>query len=133
MAPTEVLRVSARQALEWRGTNTIADPVWAYQRYVAGKQMLFFGRTVEHSQEVCAAFRAAGVAAEHVDGTDGDPRRDGMVGAFRSKRIQVLGNCQLFDEGFDVPGCDGGVRRALHDEHHAMAANVRPRNAPGRR
>ena len=105
LAPTWVLRVHASQALAWRGTNTIADPVYTYARYTPGEQMLFFGRTVEHSREVCAAFRAAGVSAEHVDGTDSDGRRDQVVEAFRRGYRQVLGNCQLFDEGFDVPGC----------------------------
>ena len=133
LAPTQVARVRASQALAWRGSNTIADPVYAYGRYVPGQQMLFFGRTVEHSKEVCAAFRAAGVAAEHVDGTDGDPRRDGMVEAFKSRRIQVLGNCQLFDEGFDVPGCPSCVCGTKHDEHHTLAANVRARDASGAR
>ena len=105
LAPTRVLRVPLGDMAAWE-PNTIRDPVHAYQAYVPGQRALFFGRTVDHSAEVCERFRAAGVPAEHVDGTDTDGRRDRLVRAFRDGGIRVLGNCQLFDEGFDVPGCE---------------------------
>ena len=106
LAPTRVLRIPPAAALEWRRSNTVGDAVSAYQRYVPGSSALYFGKSIANSREVCDAFRAAGVSAEHVDGGDSDARRDQMVRAFKARDIAVLGNCQLFDEGFDVPGCE---------------------------
>ena len=107
LAPTGVYRVPASERMKWQGSNTCADPVHAYQQLMQGLPALFFGRTVQHSVDVCAAFRAAGIVAEHVDGTDSDTHRDALTERFRSGDIAVLGNCQLFDEGFDVPSCVG--------------------------
>ena len=116
LAPTRVLRVHASQAFAWRGTNTIADPVWAYQRYTPGERMLFFGRTVQHSKDVCAAFRAAGISAEHVDGDrHRRPARSGGRGIPPGQR-QVLGNCQAVRRGFRRARLRGRVRRALHHD-----------------
>ena len=106
LATTRVLRIGVTQAEQWRRSNTVADAVRAYTRYVPGTRAIYFGRTVANSREVCEAFRAAGIPAEHVDGGDSDAHRDSMVRSFRAGQIRILGNCQLFDEGFDVPGCE---------------------------
>ena len=105
LARTRVLQISMAAALEWRGSNTIGHPVSAYLRHVPGSSAIYFGKSVANSREVCDAFRAAGVAAEHVDGEDSDARRDAMMRAFKAHEIAVLGNCRLFSEGLDVPTC----------------------------
>ncbi len=135
LAPTDVYRVPASERLRWQGSNTCADPVPVYQRLMAGLPALFFGRTVEHSREVCAAFRAAGIVAEHLDGTDSDSHRDALTAAFAAGDINVLGNCQLFDEGFDVPACAGVLvgRRTKSVTRWLQMVGRAMRPGPGKR
>ena len=84
----------------------MADTVSAYLNYAAGRRAIFFGITREHSRQVCAALRAAGVAAEHVDGDDSDSRRDRIMAGLKDGGLDVVGNVDLISEGFDAPGCD---------------------------
>ena len=105
LAPTEVYRIRPTEVdAHKRGAWT--DAAEAYCRYTPGRQALFFGRSVAHSQAVVAELQDRRVSAEHLDGSDTDARRDWLVRAFSDGAITVLGNCELFDEGFDVPGCE---------------------------
>ena len=106
LAPTRLFRVSKSDAAGWKGTNTVADAMSAYEAYSPGRRAIFFGRTVTHSQEVCEALRGRGWRVAHLDASDGDARRDRVFSQFRAGDIQVLGNCGLFSEGIDVPGCE---------------------------
>jgi superfamily II DNA or RNA helicase len=61
---------------------------------------------VQHSKNVAADFNAAGIPAQHVDGTTpADERRQAMED-FRAGRVLVLTNCNLFVEGVDVPALE---------------------------
>jgi DNA repair protein RadD len=48
-------------------------------------------------------FRAAGVAAEHIDAKTPLEERKRIIAGFRSGAIKVLCNCMIFTEGFDEP------------------------------
>ncbi|MCP9823906.1 DEAD/DEAH box helicase [Synechococcus sp. EJ6-Ellesmere] len=65
------------------------------------------GVTVEHAQELAAAFNWAGISAVAVDGKTPTAERDHAFSAFRAGQIKVLCCCALVDEGLDVPeaGC----------------------------
>jgi superfamily II DNA or RNA helicase len=65
------------------------------------------GVSVEHAEELAAAFRAAGIKAVAVDGKTPTKERDRIFAAFRSGEIAVLCTCAMVDEGLDVPeaGC----------------------------
>ncbi len=85
------------------------DAVRHYQRIAPGKQGIVFCCSIEHSKHVVAQFRAAGVRAEHLDGTEDDHRRRRVVESFARGDIKILSNCELFTEGFDVPGADVAI------------------------
>ena len=106
LARTRLLQVDAATATDWLRTPNIGEPVSAYLTHAPGTRAIYFGRSVANSREVCQAFREAGVAAEHLDGGDTDARRDAMVRAFKGGDVRVLGNCELFTEGFDAPACE---------------------------
>ena len=70
---------------------------------------MLFATTIKHSQELCQAFREAGVKAEHVDyHMDPSPggEREQIYDRFRSGEITVVCNCILLGVGADFPACE---------------------------
>lgn len=92
------------------------------------------GVSVEHAEELDAAFRAAGIKAVAVDGKTPTAERDRIFAAFRAGEIQVLCCCALVDEGLDVPeaGCLQLVRptRSLRLLRQLQGRVLRP--SPGK-
>jgi DNA repair protein RadD len=82
----------------------IGDVVEHYQRLAPGQQGIVFAVSREHSRHIAEAFCAAGVKAEHVDGSMKDRDRSRIVDGFRGGEVRVMVNVDLFGEGFDVPG-----------------------------
>lgn len=80
------------------------DPVEAWLEYAKGERTVVFARNVEHSKELCEAFKIAGVRAEHVDGGTPGDIRDRILYDFKRGLIDVLCNCNILTEGFDAPG-----------------------------
>ncbi len=68
-----------------------------------GRKTVCFAVDVEHSKSIVAAFREAGVTAEHIDGTMSNEARDAVMDRFRDDEFEVLVNCQLLVEGVDIP------------------------------
>jgi DNA repair protein RadD len=82
----------------------IQSAVDEYRRICDGAPALVFSVNLDHSRLVAKAFSEAGYRAAHVDGTTPKDERKDAIAALGGGRIQVLSNCQLFDEGLDVPG-----------------------------
>lgn len=81
----------------------VGDVVREWQRHAAGRLTAVFAVGVEHSIALRDAFRAVGVAAEHIDGeTPADTRRD-VLRALEAGRVQVVCNCAVLTEGWDCP------------------------------
>ncbi|MGI9251341.1 MAG: DEAD/DEAH box helicase family protein [Pseudohongiellaceae bacterium] len=97
------------------GTVICGETVSLYQKHLDGKQAVFFGVDVAHSKRTAQTFRAAGITAEHIDGTTRDFRRIAVIDGFRKGRIKVLCNCNIIGEGFDCPNA-AGVIIARHSE-----------------
>lgn len=85
------------------------DAVQHYLALARGKRAVAFAVSIEHSQHVAAQFRAAGVRAEHVDGTTPADERDAAVARFVRGETLVLSNAELFGEGFDVPAIEAAI------------------------
>jgi hypothetical protein len=69
-------------------------------------QAIAFCVSVAHAVQLAATLRQHGFEAEAVHGELGMLERSAVIEGFRSGRIQVLTNCQVLTEGFDVPACD---------------------------
>lgn len=110
----------------------IGDVVSTYLRLAPGKQGIIFAVDREHSRTIAGEFRAAGIRALNVDGSMKSAEREDAVAAFRRGDVTILTNCELFGEGFDVPGiayC--GLARptqslALHLQQVGRALRVMP-------
>lgn len=81
----------------------IGDVCQNWSRIAPNRKTLVFGCSVKHSQHLCENFRAIGIKAEHVDGKTPEKERDKIVESFKNGDTQVLCNCAVFQEGFDVP------------------------------
>lgn len=89
-----------------------ANLVGSYRRHANGLRCLVFAININHSKEIVAQYNAAGVKAVHLDGTTHKDLRAEALERFATGQIQVISNCQLFDEGFDLPALEA-VQLAL--------------------
>lgn len=87
----------------------VGDAIGHYTRLCPGKRAVVFAAGVENSKHIAAQFNAAGIAAEHVDGSMGNDLRDAAVDRFRRGETLILSNADLFGEGFDVPAIEAAI------------------------
>jgi superfamily II DNA or RNA helicase len=83
------------------------DVIDHYRRLGGGQRAIVFATLVEHAQNVAAAFAAAGIPAESIDGTLPQAQRDAVLARFAAGTTRVLTSCEIVSEGFDLPaaGC----------------------------
>lgn len=87
----------------------VGDAIGHYRRLCEGKRAVAFAAGVENSRAIAAQFCAAGIPAEHVDGSMASEMRDAAVDRFRRGETLVLSNSDLFGEGFDVPAIEAAI------------------------
>jgi DNA repair protein RadD len=87
----------------------VGDAIGHYRRLCPGKRAVVFAAGVENSKHIVAQFAAAGIPAEHVDGSMTNEARDGAVDRFRRGETLILSNADLFGEGFDVPAIEAAI------------------------
>ncbi|MBC5799981.1 MAG: DEAD/DEAH box helicase family protein [Candidatus Eremiobacteraeota bacterium] len=78
----------------------------AYQTLVPGKKTLVFTASVEHARHLAELFKEAGIRAAFASGETPQAQREAIVAGFRGTTIDVLVNCGLYLEGFDVPSVE---------------------------
>lgn len=87
--------------------NSISMPGAAHPTNTpTGGRALVFAWSLEASRGLAAAFVAAGIPAQHVDGESPATERRAALAAFRRGDFRVLCNVDLFGEGLDVPAVD---------------------------
>jgi DNA repair protein RadD len=76
-------------------------------RHARGLKVLIFATSVAHSRHIEEELRRAGGRVAHVDGSTPKEERDGIVAQLTAGEIEVITNCAVFTEGFDLPeiGC----------------------------
>jgi superfamily II DNA or RNA helicase len=85
------------------------DALAHYRKHADTLPALVFCTSVAHAHHVADRFRRDNIAAIALNGsTDREVRRM-AVQDFRDGKIQVLASCDLFSEGFDVPGVHVGI------------------------
>lgn len=96
-------------------SQIIGDVVTNYLKFAKGKQAIYFATDIDTANKMEAEFLQAGVPAKVLTGLSSDQERLEGVLNFEEKRINVLINVDLFDEGFDVPGieCVGMARPTM--------------------
>lgn len=85
------------------------DALSHYRQHADGLPGLIFCTSVKHAEHVAEQFRQGGIAAVSLNGnTDKNVRRM-VVDDFRRGAVRILASCDLFSEGFDVPGAHVGI------------------------
>lgn len=93
-----------KQTAEKMSASVIVDSVVEeYGKHARDLSTIVYAVTVEHSKQLTARFKAAGVAAEHLDGTTPIEARKAVLRRVESGQTRVLVNCGLFIEGLDIP------------------------------
>lgn len=82
------------------------DAIAAYRKYANGKRNMVFCVSIKHSEHTCEQYNAAGIPAEHIDGTNTDREREAALARFRSGETLVLCSVQLAIEGLDIPAVE---------------------------
>jgi superfamily II DNA or RNA helicase len=78
------------------------DRVATYRKYAMGKRHIGYCYSRENGRKTADAFNTAGIPAAFLDGETPDDERRRVISAFADGKIQVIINCQLFREGFDL-------------------------------
>lgn len=85
------------------------DVIGYYRKLADGKQAICYCTSIRHSMEMAAMFNAAGIEAEHIDGTTPKTEREAVVRRFKEGELDILCNVDLISEGFDVPDCECAI------------------------
>lgn len=89
---------------EYNFKSTIyADIVDTYRKHIPHEQAILFSHNNKASKEYCHAFIKAGFKAKYLTDTTNKKLRKQIVKDFRDNKIEVLINCNIISEGFDVP------------------------------
>lgn len=84
------------------GKAVLAGAVKHWRKYAAGKRTIAFAPSVARSEQLAAEFRANGIMAVALDGNTPQADRVAAFNGFADRQIDVIVNCQLFCEGFDL-------------------------------
>lgn len=87
-------------------TKIFGHIVKQYKRIAPGMQAVVYTYSVDSAHKIATEFNEAGISAREVDGTTPQQLRDLIVDKFRSQKIQILVNVNLFTEGVDLPNVD---------------------------
>jgi DNA repair protein RadD len=87
--------------------DLVGDIVSNWHRFAQRRRTLVFCVDVAHSAHVVNEFITSGVRAEHVDGSTPIADRENILARLASGETEVVSNCQVLTEGFDLPaiGC----------------------------
>jgi DNA repair protein RadD len=83
--------------------DLVGDIVSNWHKYGQRRKSLVFCVDVAHSVHVKDEFAKSGVKAEHVDGSTPKTERDEILARLASGETEVVCNCMVLTEGFDLP------------------------------
>jgi DNA repair protein RadD len=113
----------------------VGDIVDHWYRRANGIRTVAFATGVQHSKDITAKFRGAGVRAEHMDAMTPIDERDAIFARLESGETQVLVNCQIVCKGWDQPSVKCAIlarptkSKALHRQQ--VGRVLRPYNGQG--
>lgn len=87
-------------------SGIVGDVVEAYCKYAFGKRAICFATDVKTATKIATQFNDFQIPAAAVSAKTPDAVREKYIREFKSGKILILINVDLFDEGFDVPACE---------------------------
>lgn len=115
-------------------SHIVGDIVTNYQKFADKKQAIVFTTDIGTGHKLEKKFKDDGIKAKFLSSESSDKERlDAMID-YKDKKIQVLINVDLFDEGLDVPGIEcvilGRPTMSLSKFLQMIGRGLRP--APGK-
>lgn len=96
----------ANDVLAAASNELAGDLVKTWQDVAPGTRTLCFAVNLAHSMTLVERFRAAGVAAEHVDWSTPKKLRREIFDKLAAGDVKVVSNVEIVTEGFDCPAVD---------------------------
>lgn len=90
-------------ALACEKATLVGSIVKHWQERGDGLRTLCFAVSIDHSKMIVDDFCRAGVRAEHLDGRASPVARAATLERLKCGDTQLVSNCQLFTEGYDLP------------------------------
>ena len=84
------------------GKAVLAGAVKHWRQFAAGKRTIAFAPSVAAAERLAAEFRDNGIGAVALDGSTQRADRTAAFRDFADRKLDVLVNCRLFTEGFDL-------------------------------
>jgi len=105
-----------------------------YLQHAPKAKGVVFACNIEHSLGMVKRFRDYGIAAEHIDGKTPRRERDRVLAALRAGDIQIVTNCMILGEGWDLPDLEVAVlaRPTLSLSLHRQQCGRVMRPTPGK-
>jgi hypothetical protein len=75
----------------------------AYREFADGKKGIVYAINRDHARHIAAYYQEQGVMCAVIDSKTPAKERQQTVDDYRLQTIDVLVNCEIFGEGFDVP------------------------------
>ena len=93
--------------IAWIAPKLIGDIVTHWHKFGERRKTVAFAVNVSHSVHLRDEFIKSGVRAEHIDGATPKPERDASLARLASGEIELVTNCMVLTEGWDMPevGC----------------------------
>jgi DNA repair protein RadD len=83
--------------------DLVGDIVSHWHKHGERRKTVCFAINVAHSLHIRDEFIKSGVRAEHVDGSTPKPDRDAALARLASGKTELVTNCQVLGEGWDLP------------------------------
>jgi DNA repair protein RadD len=81
----------------------VGDIVTNWHKLAGRRKTVVFAVNVQHSVHIKDEFIASGVRTEHIDGRTPKPERDATLARLASGDIDLITNCMVLTEGWDMP------------------------------
>jgi superfamily II DNA or RNA helicase len=81
----------------------VGDIVTHWHKFSERRKTVAFAVNVSHSIHLRDEFIKSGVRAEHIDGSTPKPERDASLDRLASGEIDLITNCMVLTEGWDMP------------------------------
>jgi DNA repair protein RadD len=108
----------------------VGDIVEHWLKHSQRRRTVIFAVDVAHSVHIVNELLKSEVKAEHLDASTPPADRDAIIGRLASGETEVVSNCMIFTEGFDLPdiGCIVNARptRSLGLYRQMIGRGLRP-------
>lgn len=94
-----------RKALQ-RAFDTVAiraKLLDSYLKYASGKKGIIYSICRTHSKHICEEYQSAGIRITDIDGSTPKQERQQKIEDFKSGKLDIIVNVDIFSEGFDCP------------------------------